>query len=429
MIKYPFPRTYFPSLLLLFLLISLSSVLTGCQGQSIPIGATEQTGPNEPVPTPIPEPELIAQKETITLTALGDILMHNTLIWSGSQPDGSYAFNFFGAVGELMEEGDYCTTNLEAALAGSEGGYTGYPLFNSPDAIADHLKDYGVDGVITANNHILDRGYRGAVRTVEVLEKAGLDVLGVRKNPGDSGYLIKDIRGVKVGYLAYTYGTNGLSLPSEHQYFINMLEKEQILQDIRQLRTQVDLLILVLHWGVEYSTEPTNEQRTLAREFLTAGADAIIGSHPHVIQPVEYFNIDGKEKFVAYSIGNFIGDQRGQERNSGVILHLKFNIEKVIQPGKLESSASKGISDTLISQTTALKGVELIPTYSHSYTKGGRQQFRVVPVEKTIERIRADEEEVFSREDLPLLENVLKTTEERLNQLTSERKEHKGLSQ
>lgn len=395
------------SFLILILLLSLT--LMGCQSQLVSTGTPAgQTGTTtEPAPQPEPEPDPITQKETITLTALGDILMHNTLIWSGGQPDGSYSFDFFREVSGLMEEGDYCTTNLETALAGPETGYTGYPLFNSPDAIADHLKEYGVDGVVAANNHLLDRGYQGARRTIEVYQKAGLDTLGIRKNAEDPGFLIKDIRGFKVGYLAYTYGTNGLSLPADHEYFISILEKERILQDIDQLRPQVDLLILVLHWGVEYSKEPTEEQRNLAQEFLAAGADAIVGSHPHVIQPVEYFNIDGKEKFVAYSIGNFIGDQRGQERNSGAILQLKFNLEKVIQP-----------TGTLISQTTTLEGVELIPTYSHSYRAGGKQQFRVVPVEKTIEKIKANEEEVFTNADLPLLENVLKTTQERLNQLT-----------
>lgn len=413
--KHSPPKAPLTAFLILFLLLFLSLSITGCQSQAVSTGtptvqtgtATEPTPAPQPEPEPETEPEPITREETITLTALGDILMHNTLIWSGGQPDGSYAFDFFGEVRDLMEEGDYSTTNLEAALAGPETGYTGYPLFNSPDAIADHLKEYGVDGVVAANNHLLDRGYQGARRTIEVYEKAGLDTLGIRKSAEDPGYIIKDIRGFKVGYVAYTYGTNGLSLPADHGYFINMLEKEQILQDIEQLRPQVDLLILVLHWGVEYSTEPTEEQRTLAQEFLAAGADAIVGSHPHVVQPVEYFNIDGKEKFVAYSIGNFIGDQRGQERNSGVILQLKFKLEKVIQS-----------TGTLISQTTTLEGVELIPTYSHSYWAGGKQQFRVVPVEETIEKIKANEEEVFTNADLPLLENVLKTTQERLNQLT-----------
>ncbi|AGA68137.1 Bacterial capsule synthesis protein PGA_cap [Desulfitobacterium dichloroeliminans LMG P-21439] len=411
------------SLLVFLLLLFLSLSLAGCQSQSFtslaPIG---QTGNPVPALEPDPVPESITQKDTITLTALGDILMHNTLTWAGGQPDGSYAFDFFGEVRDLMEEGDYCTTNLETALAGPETGYTGYPLFNSPDPIVDHLKEYGVDGVVATNNHLLDRGYLGALRTVKVIEEAGLDTLGIKKSAEESGFLIKDIRGTQVGYLSYTYGTNGLSLPAEHSYFINMLEKERILQDIDALRPQVELLILVLHWGVEYSTEPTAEQRSLAREFLEAGADAIVGSHPHVIQPVEYFTINGKKKFVAYSIGNFIGDQRGQERNSGVILQLKFGVEKVLQPSTAESVASPEAMKTnasLISHTVELDEVKLISTFSHSYTKEGRQHFRVIPVEETVEKIKANKEEILTSVDLPLLENVLKTTRDRLSQLTA----------
>jgi len=423
-------RRVWAFIMISFLIISLSFSLTGC-GDFIAAIKHEQTEQEKNVtpPDPEPEPEPITERTDITLTALGDILMHNTLIWSGGQADGSYAFDFFREVRSLMEEGDYCTTNLECALAGPESGYTGYPLFNSPDAIATHLKDYGVDGVIAANNHILDRGFKGALRTVEVIENAGLDVLGIRKNIEDTGFIIKDLKGIKVGYLAYTYGTNGLSLPAEHQYFINMLEKERILQDLQELRPQVDILILVLHWGVEYSPEPTEEQRTLAQEFLAAGADAIIGSHPHVIQPVEYFNIDGQKKFVAYSIGNFIGDQRGQERNSGVIVQLKFEVERVFQPettdihtGAHQAEAAGNStfhsSGTLISQKVTLQQVELTPTYSHSYTQGGRQKFRVIPVERTMEKILAEEDDVFTIEDLPLLENVLQTTNNRLNLYT-----------
>jgi poly-gamma-glutamate capsule biosynthesis protein CapA/YwtB (metallophosphatase superfamily) len=358
---------------------------------------------------PLPEPEI--QKESITLTAVGDILMHNTLIWSGGQPDGSYRFNFFSEVKGLIEKGDYATTNLETALAGPVTGYTGYPLFNSPDAIAGNLRDSGLDGVVVANNHILDRGYSGALRTVEVLKSSGLDVLGTKKTSEDSGFLIQDIRGVKVGYLAYTYGTNGLSLPKEHEYFINHLDKERILKDISKLRTQVDVLILIVHWGVEYSPEPTEEQRGLARLFLEADVDAIIGSHPHVIQPVEVIKIAGKEKFVAYSLGNFIGDQKGDERNSGVILQLKFLQERQGYRSQL-SERDTSIPETF--KTTRLEEIRLIPTYSHSYQEKGKQQFRVVPLEETIRKIKANQEKVLSGKDLPSLENILKATHKRL---------------
>lgn len=403
--------------LLVVIVLAISFLLVGCISQSTlkfspPVQEGNSEGPFDGTPgekqaVPLPEP----QQETITLTAVGDILMHNTLTWSGEQPDGSYHFNFFPEVQGLIEQGDYCTTNLETAIAGPATGYTGYPLFNSPDAIAQHLKDYGIDGVVAANNHLLDRGYSGALRTVDVLAKAGLDTLGTKKNPEDPGSLIKEFRGVKVGYLAYTYGTNGISLPKEHSYFINILEKERILNDISALRPQVDVLILILHWGVEYSPEPTEEQRTLAHLFLEAGVDAIIGSHPHVIQPVEVIHIGGKDKFVAYSLGNFIGDQKGEERNSGVILQLKFLQEKRAIP----SSASNMDTSTLEnSKTTRLEEVRLIPTYSHSYSEKGKQQFRVVPVEETIRKIKAKEEQILSSKDLPVLENVLKTTQERL---------------
>jgi poly-gamma-glutamate capsule biosynthesis protein CapA/YwtB (metallophosphatase superfamily) len=354
-----------------------------------------------------PVPQL--QKESITLTAVGDILMHNTLIWSGGQPDGSYQFKFFTEVKELIEQGDYATTNLETAIAGPATGYTGYPLFNSPDAIAKHLKDYGIDGVVTANNHILDRGYAGALRTVEVIRNSGLDTMGTKKNPEDSGFVIKEFRGVKVGYLAYTYGTNGIALPKEHSYFINILEKERILKDIKALRPQVDVLMLVLHWGVEYSPEPTEEQKILALQFLEAGADAIIGSHPHVIQSVEVVNIGGKDKFIAYSLGNFIGDQRGDERNSGVIVQLKFTQEK-------RKTQESSLGTDTFDKKTYLEEVILIPTYSHSYRVQGKQQFRVVPVEETIRKIKAGEEKILSVKDLPVLENVLRATQERLGQ-------------
>lgn len=395
----------------------LSLSLVGCITQATlnfnsPVQEGNSEGPfggssGEKQAEPLPKP----QQETITLTALGDILMHNTLIWSGEQLDGSYHFNFFPEVKGLIEQGDYSTTNLETAIAGPATGYTGYPLFNSPDAIAQHLKDYGIDGVVAANNHLLDRGYTGALRTVDVLAKAGLDTLGTKKNPEDAGSLIKEIRGVKVGYLAYTYGTNGISLPKEHSYFINILEKERILKDISVLRPQVDVLVLILHWGVEYSPEPTEEQRSLARLFLEAGADAIIGSHPHVIQPVEVINIGGKDKFVAYSLGNFIGDQRGEERNSGVIVQLKFLIEKRISPS---TGSSIETSTPEITKTTRLEEVRLIPTYSHSYYEKGKQQFRVVPLEETIRKIKGNEEQILLSKDLPVLENVLKTTQERL---------------
>jgi len=336
-------------------------------------------------------------RKTVTLVATGDILMHNTQIASGQQSDGSFQFDsFFAPVRSLIEYGDYASTNFEAALAGGDSGYTGYPKFNSPDEMATTLKEAGYDLVITSNNHILDRGYLGAIRTMSVLRNAGLDIVGTYQSQEEKdSFLIKDLEGIQVGYLAYSYGTNGIPVPEEHPYFFGFLNKDTILKEVNQLRSKVDVLVLVLHWGVEYSLQPTEEQQELARIFLEAGVDVILGSHPHVIQPMEIMKINNQDKFVIYSMGNFIGDQRGVERNSGVILNISFQ------------------KDVTFGQTV-LKNVSYTPTYSHSYLDKGRQRFRVVAVEDAIRKVQEGKDPYLKSSDLAVLKQVLAQTQKQL---------------
>ncbi len=352
---------------------------------------------NLPVNTDDTLEESEEKEETITLTAAGDCLMHNTQIWSGVQQDGSYSFpTFFADIEYLIKQGDYSSTNFEAPMAGADAGYSGYPIFNSPDAAAEAFANAGFDLIITANNHILDKGFDGALRTMQVLHDSDLDTVGTYLSAEDKQqFLIKDIRNVKVGYLAYSYSTNGMPVPPEHPYFFNFLDPEQILADIEALRPQVDVLVLVLHWGVEYSPQPTNEQKDLARQFLTAGADIILGSHPHVIQSMEVLKINDKDKFVIYSMGNFISHQKGLERNSGIVLKLKLT--KDFDSGK-----------------TILSEVSYTPTYSHFYEANGKLNFRVVPVEKTIKKIKDGQEPFLTSEQLDDLEAVLLQTQSQL---------------
>lgn len=357
---------------------------------------TRENKPVDVVPG-VAESIVLPRTETITLTAAGDCLMHNTQIWSGWQKDGTYCFDsFFTDVKDLIAEGDYSSTNFEAAMAGAESGYTGYPAFNSPDVMADAFKNAGFDLVVTTNNHIMDRGYNGAVRTMEVLRGAGLDTVGTNKDEEESrSFLIKDIKGVKVAYLAYTYGTNGIPVPKKHSYLVNLLEREKVLADIKAIRPQADVLILVLHWGVEYSPHSSREQKTMAYEFLEAGADVILGSHPHVIQDMEIIRAGKKDKFVVYSMGNFISDQKGLERNSGIVLKMKF-------------TKNFNTGETLLAEAS------YTPTYSHSYYINGNRQFRVVPVEATISKILAEKEPYLNRQHLPILQEVLNTTRSKL---------------
>jgi len=329
-----------------------------------------------------------ADSTCVTLTATGDILMHNTIIASGLN-NNNYDFrNLYSPVKHLLDAADYASVNLESALAGPASGYTGYPLFNSPDNIAQSLKESGFDLVVTANNHILDRGYSGALRTMDVLRQAGLDTTGTFKSKEEKeSYLIKDIRGIKVGYLAYSYGTNGLPIPAGKEYFYNYLQKDRVLSDIKALRPQVDVLVLVLHWGVEYSPSPTTEQRELARSFFEKGADIILGSHPHVLQPLEIMHINGKEKLVFYSMGNSMGDQNGMERNSGVIVSLQFT--KNNNTGE-----------------TYLSSYSYIPTYIHEYYDQGRLRFRLLAVEEAINAIKSGQDPYLGSDKLPMLEQL-----------------------
>lgn len=379
------------------IILILLTILTGCS--TVPTLSSSPSkitsAPQEPLTTSKSQPH---HTEELTLVATGDILMHNTQIWGGEQLDGSYNFDsFFSPVAHLIKAGDYASTNFEAPMAGPDSGYTGYPLFNSPDAIAETFKKSGFDLIVTANNHILDRGYKGALRTLEVLQNASLDIQGCFSNlEAQSTPLIKTIRDINVGYIAYTYGVNGIPIPNNAPYLVNIIDHDKIIADIATLRPMVDVLVLVLHWGEEYRQHPTEQQKELAQKFLEAGADVILGSHPHVIQPMEVKKINGQNKFVIYSMGNFISAQNGLERNSGLVLNLKF-------------------SKDFDSKITKLTNVSYVATYSHSYYSNGKLLYRVVPITETIQKIKAGTEPFLATMDLPILEQALKDINNQAN--------------
>lgn len=340
--------------------------------------------------------QAVKASETITLLATGDILMHNTVIAAGFK-DGNYQYEkMFEPIKNIVASSDYAMINLEAALAGPDTGYTGYPLFNAPDSLAEAIKNTGFDLVTNANNHILDRGFSGAMRTLDILRQNGLDTIGINKSQQEKdNMLIKDIRGVKVGFLAYGYDTNGIPLPPDKPYFYNLLDEDKILNDIKAMRPKVDILVLSLHWGVEYSPFPTEKQADMAKKFFAQGADVIFGGHPHVLQPAEIMTINGNKKFIVYSMGNCLGDQNGVERNSGVIVRLTFKKD-------------------LLSGKTELQSFDYTPTFSNSYMDNGKKNFRIIPVPETIQRIKAGQDPYLHADSIPLLEDILKDCDEKM---------------
>ena len=237
----------------------------------------------------------------------------------------------FSNIADKLSSADLTIGNLETTFAGSDRGYSGYPTFNTPDALAANLKNLGFDVLSTANNHSLDKGFSGLTRTIEVLDENGISHMGTyTSEESRNEILVKDVNGIKIAFLAYTYGTNGIPVPSGKDFCVNLINKDQIKADLEKAKSlDVDLISVNMHWGNEYRLKSTTEQEELADFLFENGVDIILGSHPHVLEPMERRTItleDGTEKdgFLIYSLGNFVSGQTKQYTNHSIILNLKI---------------------------------------------------------------------------------------------------------
>jgi poly-gamma-glutamate synthesis protein (capsule biosynthesis protein) len=268
--------------------------------------------------------------DTLRLSLLfaGDIMGHDEQI-IGAKDSNTGAYNYepvFRYVKPLIEKADIAIGNLEVTLAGPP--YKGYPQFSSPDALAAAAKNAGFDVFIQANNHALDRGKQGFMRTLKVLDSLGVQHAGTYADSADrAGHypLMLEKNGITLALLNYTYGTNGLEIP--RPYIINRIDPAQIRADLaRTLARKPDFVIVTIHWGEEYQRIQNKEQEYVAHLLFDNGADYIIGSHPHVIQPVEVKMTPDSaiENLVVYSLGNFVSNQRAQYKDGGLLFTLNL---------------------------------------------------------------------------------------------------------
>ena len=273
----------------------------------------------------------IAQDATFTMAITGDIMCHNTQYKDAYNSNtGKYDFSYvFEDVKKYIQTADIAVGNLETTFTGSQAGYSGYPTFNTPEALAYNLKDLGFDVLTTSNNHSLDKGYKGIESTINYLDDADIAHTGTfTSEESQNTILYKSIKGVKIAFLSYTYGTNGIPIPSGKDYCINLIDKDLIKKQLDIAKEQnPDLICVSMHWGVEYRTTPTDEQKDLADFLFKNGADVILGNHSHVLEPMEKRTItldDGtqKEGFVIYSLGNFISGQIKEYTRDTAILNL-----------------------------------------------------------------------------------------------------------
>ncbi len=329
---------------------------------------------------------------TATIGSTGDILIHSPFL-PAYYDETTQSHNFdkiFTHLEPYIKKLDYSVINLEVTLA--DKNFSGYPLFRCPDSLIDSAKSCGFDMFLTATNHSNDGGASGFTRTVEVLKNKNVDFIGTRLNSEDKKYIIKDINGIKVGMVNYTYGdisgdgvvsVNGIPATSANSRLINVFdynklekfysEQAEIIAEINQLGA--DKIIYYMHWGNEYQLKPNATQKAIAQKLCDLGVDVIVGGHPHVIQPMDvlHSDISGKDTICIYSVGNSVSNQRQE------IMDMKS--------GHTEDGVLFTVAFTKLSDGTVFTSdVEVIPTWVHLYRgKNGKKVYQIVPLDKNVD--------------------------------------------
>lgn len=285
--------------------------------------------------------EIPVETVTASLAVTGDIMVHSYQYEEAyDQSTGKYDFmHNFTDMKKYFDSADYSIGNFETVLAGEDVGISDYPCFNTPDSFLDSLKYSGIDFVTTANNHCMDKGTDGLLRTIDKLDEYGFDHTGTYKDEESRNEVfVKDINGITFAFLSYTYGTNGI--PVKNPWNVNILDEELIKSDIEKAKElNPDFIVVLPHMGVEYEIYPREEFKEWADFMFNCGADIILASHPHVLQPMEVREItkdDGSTRngFIIYSLGNFISSQTTPPRNAGIIINLDFE-KKGIEKAEL----------------------------------------------------------------------------------------------
>lgn len=311
----------------------------------------------------------------VKLLAVGDVMFHMPQIRASYCGDGKYNFeDDFKYVKRSISNADISIANFETVTAKDDKKYSGFPQFNCPKETLLALKETGFDVISTANNHALDQGKEGVINTLKNAKEYGLKTVGTYETP-QTEYLIQEKNGVKLGFLAYTYGLNGLdaSLTKEElSYMINLIDENKIKTDIELLKEDVDIVVVSVHWGEEYKRIPNDTQTDLGHKMVDWGANIILGSHPHVLQKTEIIEKDGKDNFIIYSMGNFISNQRESTMKNS------FTEDGVM----VEIYIEKNNKDN----DTKIKNIEFIPTWIDKYNKDGKDAYRILPTRDIVEK-------------------------------------------
>ncbi|MEK3854729.1 CapA family protein [Cytobacillus sp. FSL H8-0458] len=302
--------------------------------------------------------------ERLTLGAIGDILIHDW-VYNDAKTKTGYDFKpMFEHTKSLLSTPDLLLANQETILGGINIGISSYPMFNSPQEVGDALIDAGVDIVSTANNHSLDKGVKGLDASLDYMDQIGLPHVGTSRTPSEQQTLkILRKNGIKVAYLSYTYGTNGIPVPAGKEYLVNLIDENAIIKEIKRAEDEADVVVMSIHWGNEYELQPTEEQKKLAETLVNEGVDIIFGHHPHVLQPMEWIDRkDGGQSLVVYSLGNFLSGQMRDYKDIGGLATVE--VTKYIDQNGVDIK---------------LSNPGFVPTY---VSNKQLRSYRIVPLEK-----------------------------------------------
>lgn len=344
--------------------VPLLALFSGISALLITDELSSGTGMEQSGVQPVAEKDSIVE---IRFCFVGDLMCHSPQYNAARAADGTYDFvPSFEEVMPIFEAADYTIGNLETTCAGAKRGYAGYPNFNSPDEYVAALKQSGFDMLVTSNNHSMDTGEEGLLRTIEVIKKNELSYTGTFVSQQDHDSLrIVSIKGLKAGIINYTYGTNGAYPSAAHKYMLNVYDSSAVRKEAEALRKKgANLIIALFHWGAEYRADPMwPKQDSMMRCAVASGADLIIGAHPHVVGPVTYYKTQQSKVdtgLVAWTLGNFISNQSKRYTDAGLILNVS-------------------VKKNLANDSVWISGSSFTPTWVYRGTSSLKKDFVVVP--------------------------------------------------
>ena len=333
----------------------------------------------------------------IKMAVIGDIMCHNSQYKDAyDSKTNTYDFSYvFSDIKEYISSANIAIGNLETTFAGKERGYSNYPRFNTPEQLATNLKNLGIDVVSTANNHCMDTNYTGLVSTLKYLDEAGISHTGTNETEEQQNQiLVKDVNDIKIAFLSFTYGTNGITIPADKSFAVNLIDEDLILKQIKLAKEQnPDLICVSMHWGIEYQLKQNQEQEKLKDLLFNNGVDIILGSHPHVLQSMKKETItleDGSTKdcFVIYSLGNFMSGQTKENTRNSIILNI--DITKSGETGK-----------------TKLNKIEYIPIYMYKSSTANVHKYKILDIKKTLSNFESGLDKTIGQATYMTLKNEL----------------------